>query len=244
MASIIQTPTVAPEKRKLSLRTRGARPTESMDAANQAVQAPMVNDGKPAAGAADRADVKELIEQARLSVLAQLKDEADKARELGRQRGLQEGRTAGAEEARKEFATAVARVHAIAEKLEQLSVVGVPVLEEAAVAIAFEAVCKIIGEAAPARETVLGIVREAASHVHTTQRLTIHLHPADLELLQGTGMDMFSILPGDPGRITWIADQQIDVGGVIVTSDAGDLDARLETQLVRLKAALLAARQR
>ena len=38
------------------------------------------------------ADVNELVQQARLAVLVQFKDEAEKARELGRQRGLQEGR--------------------------------------------------------------------------------------------------------------------------------------------------------
>jgi flagellar biosynthesis/type III secretory pathway protein FliH len=42
--------------------------------------------------------------------------------------------------------------------------------------------------------------------------------------------------------VHWAADKSIELGGCVIETDGGTLDARLETQVEGLRAALVAAR--
>ena len=181
-----------------------------------------------------------LLAQAREAVLAQFKQEAETARELGRQRGMQEGRAAGAEEARREAEAELARIRSIAGKLQGALGAGIEGLEDVAVEIAFEAVCKMLGTAAVSRDGIRALVQEAAGRVASTERITVRLHPGDLTALQAAGA-LDSVLAPQHG-VHWAADKSIELGGCVIETDGGTLDARLETQVERLRAALVAAR--
>src|SRR5689334_15060545 len=82
MTTILRSPAISTETRKLSSRHARAAPASAPAAQPQPQQAAVPN-------------LDALLAQARESVLAQFKQEAETARELGRQRGLQEGRAAG-----------------------------------------------------------------------------------------------------------------------------------------------------
>jgi flagellar assembly protein FliH len=217
MASIIRSPTISDERRILT--TRRAR-------AEQSATTPPIAPVSPAAPAPAQAapklppppspavpDVASLVAQARESVLAQFKDEAEKARELGRQRGLQEGRKSGAEEAAKSFELELARVRSIADKLQQAAATGFKGLEDMAVAIAFEAVCKMMGTAAVTREGIQALVTEAATHAFNSERLVVRLHPGDLAALRDAGA-LDAALPSG-ALVSWTGDQGIALGGCI-----------------------------
>ncbi|RSZ56382.1 hypothetical protein HF313_22310 [Massilia atriviolacea] len=267
MVSIIRSPAISEERRKLKSRRTIA--SEAVSAAVAAADAPALNAPiAPVAPVAPVAaplaappvvapvpppvaapasppappvpDMNALIAQARESVLAQFKDDADKARELGRQRGLQEGRQSGAEEAKKTFEAELARVRSIADQLQQATATGFKGLEEMAVAIAFEAVCKMMGSAAVTREGIQALVSEAAAHAVSSEKVVVRLHPGDLSALRGAGA-LDEALPSGT-LVTWSADKNVVLGGCIVETESGELDARLETQLDRLRAALVAAR--
>lgn len=184
---------------------------------------------------------QDLVEQVRRSILTQIKSEADAARELGRQRGLQEGRAAGREESQQAFASELARFRSLTGKLSDTLASGIGGMEDLAVAIAFEAVCKVLGDAAMTEEGVRAQVRQAAAHAKNKERLVVRLHAADLSALRAAGA-LNSILP--PGKaVSWVADDSIELGGCVVETDGGRLDARLETQIERMRTALLAARR-
>lgn len=260
MVSIIRSPAISEERRKLKSRRTlagealsaaadpaalGAPVTPPAPLAVPAAPAPVAAQAPaPAAVAPPPAppvpDMNALIAQARESVLAQFKDEADKARELGRQRGLQEGRQSGAEEAKKTFEAELARVRSIADQLQQASAAGFKGLEDMAVAIAFEAVCKMMGSSAVTREGIHALVSEAAAHAVNNEKVVVRLHPGDLSALRGAGA-LDDALPSGT-LVSWSADKNVVLGGCIVETDSGELDARLETQIDRLRATLLAAR--
>ena len=185
-------------------------------------------------------DFDALLAQARESVLAQFKQEAEAARELGRQRGLQEGRVTGAEEARRDAAAELVRIRSLAEKLQGALDDGIRGMEDVAVAIAFEAVCKLLGTAAVTPDGVRALVRQAASHVGAAERIVVRLHPGDLAALQAAGT--LDTHLAQAGSVTWSADPSIELGGCVVETDGGTLDARLETQLEALRTTILAAR--
>jgi flagellar assembly protein FliH len=181
-----------------------------------------------------------LLAQARESVLAQFKQEAETARELGRQRGMQEGRAAGAEEARREADAELTRIRSIAGKLQGALDTGIHGLEDVAVEIAFEAVCKMLGAAAVSKDGMRAMVQEAAGRVAGAERISVRLHPGDLAALEAAGALDAVLAPGT--KVHWAADKTIELGGCVVETDGGTLDARLETQVERLRNALLAAR--
>jgi flagellar assembly protein FliH len=193
----------------------------------------------PEDGGAQR--TQELVEQVRRSILAQIKSDADAARELGRQRGLQEGRAAGREESQQAFAAELARVRSIAGTLSDTLASGIDGMEDLAVAIAFEAVCKVLGEAAMTQEGVRAQVRQAAAHTKNKERVVVRLHAMDLSALRAAGA-LNAIFPSSK-VVSWVADDSIELGGCVVETDGGALDARLETQIERMRTALLAARR-
>jgi flagellar assembly protein FliH len=229
MTTILRSPAISPGIRKLASRHASAvAPVE-------AIAAPAPQPQPPAPPNLDA-----LLAQARESVLAQFKQEAETARELGRQRGLQEGRAAGTEEARREAEGELARIRSIASGLQGALAAGIHGLEDVAVAIAFEAVCKMLGSAAVSREGIRALVHEAAAHAAGAQQVTVRLHPGDLAALQAAGTLEPALAAG--ANVQWAPDKSIELGGCVVETDGGTLDARLETQLERLRATLLAAR--
>jgi flagellar assembly protein FliH len=236
MASILRAPQISNEKRILASR-RSIEPASAISAADSAGQPP----ASPPAARGPGADVGQLVAQARDAVLAQFKQEAETACELGRQRGLVEGRVTGAQEARASFENELARVGSIADKLQAAAESGIRGMQDMAVAIAFEALCKMLGAAAVSREGVEALVREAVSHAAHAARVAVRLHPADLSALRQAGA--FELATASGAAVSWIADQSIALGGCVVETDGGMLDARLDTQLERLRATLLAERR-
>jgi flagellar assembly protein FliH len=100
--------------------------------------------------------------------------------------------------------------------------------EDAMVGIVFAAVCRIVGATGASRETVQTVVRDAIAATRDREQLLVRLHPDDAALIAGET------------RIS--ADPTVKLGGCIVDSASGSLDARFETQIELLGAALKAAR--
>jgi len=240
---IIRSPAISDQKRKLTTRRSRQHESQSAEVSGQAesqnadVPLPVAEPLAKEAGV----DLQGVIEQTRLAVLTQFKQEADSARELARQRGLREGRLEGAQEAKQSLAEELVRVRAIGDSLTQAIGAGIGGLEEMAVAIAFEAVCKILGSAAPGREGVQALVEQAAAQALNSEGLVVHLHADDFALLNSEEQLGKSLPSGK--SVAWVADNSIELGGCIIETSGGNLDARLETQLQRLRSALLTARQ-
>ena len=130
--------------------------------------------------------------------------------------------------------------------------------EDDMVALCFGAVCRIAGEqlasVAGVRQHLLHSLRDW----HSRAALAVHLHPDDLQLLQSSDRAT-EATPGTTEssavgamdhdlqhlghqKVQWVADPTIDIGGCVLRSSEGGLDARLQTQMDSLRLLLLEVR--
>lgn len=105
--------------------------------------------------------------------------------------------------------------------------------EDAMVGVVFAAICRILGEQGASREMIRNVVCSAAAATREREQLVARLHPDDAALLKDGA---------DDGDIRISADPSVVLGGCIIDSPGGSLDARFETQLELLGAALKSAR--
>lgn len=192
--------------------------------------------------AAGRSDAQaESLVESRLAI----NEARQSAVEEGRAAGLKEGREAASaeleqvraallEEAAAEAKSRTERIERLLSDIESQAVRALWDAEDDLVALAHDVICRMLGSEALTPETIrAGVKSRLAQHGQRT-RLAVHVHPDDILALQDSAGE------GDDWR--WVSDRSVQLGGVILRSPDGSLDARLETQLAALKEALLLAR--
>jgi flagellar biosynthesis/type III secretory pathway protein FliH len=182
------------------------------------------------------AERRTMEEELRRELEARVEDAAAEARGRGREEGLELGKAEALREAREQRAAALRVLAEVAKRAEgQLE--G---MHDLMVAIAFEAVCKVLGARALDREVVAAMVHEVVSRVKQDEAILVRLHPQDCALMRDLAADAEA---QREFKVELVADDKIAFGGCIVEADGGVLDARIETQMERLRAALLKARR-
>jgi flagellar assembly protein FliH len=118
--------------------------------------------------------------------------------------------------------------------------------EDDVLVLAFAMVCKVLGEQAVTRSGLGLLVDRALQNWHVSSAPLVHLHPDDFSMIQtdakwrtafgGSGS-------GDAGLIPQlVSDPAVTVGGCILRSADGALDARLDAQIEAMKTALVRTR--
>lgn len=124
--------------------------------------------------------------------------------------------------------------------------------EDDVVALCMDVLCRWLGAEAVSAERIAQLVKVARAEMSACNEIAIHLHPADLEILQTcpevwTAFSAESTSIPAPGKpqvglpataIRWISDETIRLGGCILRGADGGLDARLETKLAILASTL------
>ncbi len=107
-------------------------------------------------------------------------------------------------------------------------------LESDAIALAYSALCKVLGDNARDPVTIAAIVRQGMAQLSGSALLAVRMNEADLRILLGDeqGRRLQAAAP----RVKWVADSSVAAGGCLLDTAAGSLDARLETQLATLRA--------
>ncbi len=196
---------------------------------------------RPPPASEDAAPVDALLVE-RDAQIAALRETAHKAQvallsahEDAERRGFSSGEEKGERIGRELLQVQADRLKSLVYQIGQSREQVMAAAEDTLIEIAFAAVCRIIGEQGATRETVQRMVREASAVAHERDQLTVRLHPDDLALLRigANGPETDIRLAADPG---------VALGGCIVDSGTGSLDARFETQLELLGAALSAVR--
>ncbi|MDN8618014.1 FliH/SctL family protein [Variovorax ginsengisoli] len=197
---------------------------------------------------------------------------AEEARQRGYEEGYAEGRARGAEEAQRIASLAAEQadrdLRATAERLtrelnEQAQaayqarvrslealIAALPPQIEARLAeaeddtlgLAFEVVCRVLGEEAVRPDRLRSQFARAIEGLRNRQLVAVHLHPEDLAALERNG-GLSDLCAGAPG-IRWVASSAVVLGGCILESPEGGLDARFETQLQALRDLLQDSRAR
>ncbi len=107
-------------------------------------------------------------------------------------------------------------------------------LESDAIALAYGAVCKLLGDQAADVATIAAIVQQGMAQLRGSTLLAVRMNEGDLRALLGDehGRRLQAAAP----QVKWLADAAVTTGGCLIDTTAGSLDARLETQLSALRA--------
>lgn len=145
-----------------------------------------------------------------------------------RERAFQEGtETALAEFEENLFAASEIRDRALRETEQDLLRLAVRLAE------------KIVGlEIKKTSKTVVSIVATALQNARQQEKLTVRVNPTDLPLVES---EIGNFASGGRTRfIDFLADPRVAVGGCLIESEVGTIDAQLETQFRILERVLLA----
>ena len=177
--------------------------------------------------------------------LAELEQEVERRFAEASEQGFEEGHRAGSEAARKEVETdAAVRQRRLDDLCESMSKEFGDHLESAVqdsvVEVVLAAAGKFIGDKMADRDSIVAIVDNMTQNIEASHGIRVRVSPADFELLNSDDW-------GPPKRrggpkLEFAPDERIELGGCSIETTHGELDARLETQLRRLKEVLVEAR--
>lgn len=103
-----------------------------------------------------------------------------------------------------------------------------------------EALARMIGEMPQSAELARSCVRSALREAAGREPVRVRLHPADVALLACDD----AVLSEAGREVSLVADASLDGGGCIVETLHGDIDARMTTQMERLRRSVSQARTR
>jgi flagellar assembly protein FliH len=178
------------------------------------------------------------LEAAPLTTLSQLAGPLEAARaeaDMIRMQAQREGYEAGLAEAQAQLAPAVAALGEATAGLGALQDELVAETEEAAVGLALRIAEQVLAGALEVQpERVVDAVRGALRRLVERDRVTILVNPDDLEIIR-------SAVPGlesELGGITSCdvqAERRVSRGGAVVRTGEGEVDATIETKLLRAR---------
>ena len=172
-----------------------------------------------------------------LAALAEAEAQADAMRAAARAEGLREGR----EEALAALTPALEALNQSVEAMQMEQIARAERLEAHAVDLALFLAEKVLGGALAVEPgLVVEAVRGALRGMVERERVTVLVHPDDLELVR----DAMDDVRGSLGGIEHCevqAERRVSRGGAVVRTPDGDVDARVETKLVRAREVVEAA---
>jgi flagellar assembly protein FliH len=172
-----------------------------------------------------------------MAALAQAESDADSLRAAAREEGLREGR----EEALTALTPALEALAQATEAVQADQHVRAERLEHHAVDLALFLAEKILGGALAVQpDHVLEAVRGALRGIVERERITVLVHPEDLELVRDA-MDGIRATLGGIEHCEVQAERRVSRGGAVVRTPDGDVDARVETKLQRAREVVEAA---
>ena len=171
-----------------------------------------------------RSEAQEIQARARSeadALLEKARQEANDLREEARQEGRESGRSEGAAELTETIAQASVRLQELEEKLTSQ-------LTDVAIAIAR----KILGQELQTNpDAGIKIVRNAlAEKARQRQEISLRVHPEDLAIIRENKAQLLEVL-SRAKEISIREDVNVERYGVIIETDAGTIDAQLDSQL-------------
>lgn len=167
------------------------------------------------------------------SPLAAAQAEAQRIRSEAHAEGLVEGREAGLAEGLAQIAAALGALTEALDGVAVLRAETAETVERDAIELALALAEKVVaGALAVEPERVVDIVRGALRRLVERRRVTVLVHPDDLELVR-TAAEGFAAELGGIEHCDVQAERRIARGGAVVRTDEGQIDASVETQLAR-----------
>lgn len=115
--------------------------------------------------------------------------------------------------------------------------------EDDMLALCFDVVCRMLGESVARPAALRSQLAQAMDGLRSRKLVAVHMHPDDLTVLQKLVRAEQGLPAGLGGaEVQWVASADVALGGCVLQSPEGGLDARFETQLVALRQLLLQTR--
>lgn len=169
------------------------------------------------------------------SPLAAAQAEAGAIRAAARAEGHADGLEAGLAEGRAQVAAALAALEAAVAAVGEVRDVAAEAVELDAVELALAVAEKVVaGALAVEPERVLDVVRGALRRLAERRRVTVLVHPDDLELVRDAAPGFAAELGGIE-HCEVQAERRVTRGSAVARTDQGQVDASVETQLARAR---------
>lgn len=194
-----------------------------------------------------RQEAEQILQQARREADAIRQKALDEGKTQGRREGLQTASETVQQQVQKQVEirlaeqvqTTLPAVAQVADLLRTEREAWLSRWEEGAVELALAIASKLIREALTLQpERVVPMVREALSHTVGQTQVQVRLHPADLEQLGQQTQELVRTLSACSTPDV-IADPTLTRGDCVLVTRHGEIDARIETMLDRIREELL-----
>lgn len=172
------------------------------------------------------------------STLVAEQHKLDELRKQASDEGFKAGYEAGLKNGEAELHKKGLALDALCKRINQEWGDGVHNIESAVVEIVYTSMLKILGQELAQANTQIELIKHTLQQVQDRTKLTVRLAQKDYDLLAQTHLLDKSQFP-ETESIQFIADSRIELGGCIIETGAGHLDARLEVQLQHFKEMLL-----
>ena len=162
---------------------------------------------------------------------------ASSVTEEARNEGFRTGHTSGVEAAENEMQEMLSTMRGLIDmaRLERHKIVETA--EPEIVKLAMGIAERILHKAVEVdREAVVAMTKAAITQLVDRESITVRVNPIDLERMKQHRDNMLAL--GETKHMRVIEDQRVDLGGVIVETDAGTLDAKVSTQIEEAKRVL------
>tara|TARA_Y100001934_G_C12191067_1_gene696432 strand:- start:85 stop:750 length:666 start_codon:yes stop_codon:yes gene_type:complete len=166
-------------------------------------------------------EIKERAQQEAEQLLEQARQQAQELQEQAREEGYQTGRSEGVSELSEAVAEASSRLRQVETQLTSQ-------LTQVTIAIAR----KILGrELQSSPEMVVKIVQNALSEkARQRQEISLRVNPEDFEVIRENKAQLLEVL-SRAKEISIREDSEVERFGVVIETDAGTIDAQLDSQL-------------
>ena len=172
--------------------------------------------------------------------LEKQEDEFEKRLEEEKKRAFEEGKKAGENEAQNrlqgevqslkgQLESSLKRVDEALERFEKHAASLEKELSSVAVEIAGEVIKREVGE--NGTKIAQSLAKALLEEIKEAMKITLRTHPDHAaELSESLGSD---------GRVQVVADKAVAPGGVVITSDAGNIDAQIHNRFLAVKKSIL-----
>jgi flagellar assembly protein FliH len=182
--------------------------------------------------------LNQFLERAReqgAQLIAVAREQAEAIAQSAREQGFEAGYSEGIARAESAVVERLAMAEQLVAKTREAREEALAATERDLVELAFEIAEKIVRQRVVADpQTTVGVLEHALRKAFVRDGLTVLCNPDDLERLSGASEHLQTRV-GSLKGLSLIGDRRISQGGVIVRTDAGDIDATIESQLERLK---------
>jgi flagellar assembly protein FliH len=192
----------------------------------------------PAPRTRNLSGLNQFLERAReqgAAMVSVAREQAESIAQGAREQGFEVGYNEGIERAEAAVLERLAIAEHLVQQVREAREQALASCERDLVELAFQIAEKVVRQRVAADpDATVGVLEHALRKAFVRDGLTVLCNPADLERLAGAS-ERLQMRVGSLTGLSLIGDRRISQGGVVVRTDAGDIDATIESQLERLR---------